>query len=590
MIGETEIGQAIERIAHSAVFASTPRLVLFLRYIVERTLSGRQEQIKEYNIATEVLGRQASFDPKTDAIVRVEAGRLRNKLAQHYLGPGANDPIRIEIPLGGYVPSFQARPAPAEVLQTDPAIAAPAPATPMSKPRMVVIACAVLACAVAGLVFLRTDRAPAYVFTFSVFCREPGNSASEQIAGRLRQSLAALPGFAVAPRGSSDIGGEPVKGVLESSRIEDAGQVKLLLSLHSQDGKRQLCAQAYEAAAGQTRDFDGLAAELAARTLHANFLHARPRDSSSAEAVKLFAEAKDEWLTLRPNSVLRSIELYRKAIQRDPAFAKAYAGLAESELYASNLWPDLRAEHIPLAREAAAKAVSLDSALAEAHAVLANIDFWEDWRFEEGEREILKTLLLSPGKSPYSHWYGMIAALRGHDESLLEELRFGELASPQSAEIQCEFGFAFVRLGKLGEAETRLRRCRALGPALAEAGRLEAVLMDARGEFDQAVRLFESCVSPANLCFGQRGYALARAGRKAEALKIASVLSERGGNAGAALVHCGLGDQDAAIEDLKRSAGKHEHDLPFLLGDPRLRAIRSDARYGDVIRSMVSSP
>ena len=586
MIAETEIGQAIERIAGSAVFASTPRLVLFLRYIVERTLAGRQEQIKEYNIATLVLGRSPSFDPKTDAIVRVEAGRLRNKLAQYYLGPGASDSIRIEVPLGGYVPSFQARPAPAEVFQTDPATAAPAPATPISRPRMVVIACAVLACAVGGLVFLRTDRAPAYVFTFSVFCREPGDSASEQIAGRLRQSLAALPGFAVAPRGSSAVGGEPVKGVLESSRIEDAGQVKLVLSLNSPDRTRQLWAQAYQATPGQTGDFDALAATLASRTLHANLLHARPRDSSNTEAVKLFAEAKDEWMTLRPPSVLRSIKLYREAIRHDPAFAKAYAGLAESELYASNIWPERRTDHVRLAREAAAKAVSLDGALPEAHAVLANLDFWEDWRFEEGEREILKTLLLSPGASPYSHWHGMIAALRGHDEALLEELRFGELANPQSADIQCEFGFAFVRLGKLGEAENRLRRCRDRGPALAEASRLEAVLMDARGEFDQAARLFETCVSPAYQCFGQRGYALARAGRKAEALKIASLLSERGSNAGAALVHCGLGDQDAAIEDLKRSAGKHEHDLPYWLGDPRLRRIRSDARYGEVIRSM----
>ncbi len=78
----------------------------FLGFIVDETLEGRQERLKEYTIALEVFGRDETFDPTTNALVRVEAGRLRRTLKQYYLTSGRKDPIAIEIPRGGYVPTF----------------------------------------------------------------------------------------------------------------------------------------------------------------------------------------------------------------------------------------------------------------------------------------------------------------------------------------------------------------------------------------------------------------------------------------------------------------------------------------------------
>ena len=80
-----------------------------MRYIVERQLAGDDAALRETAIGLEVYGRPASYDPKTDPIVRVEASRLRSRLREYYESEGANDPIRIDMPKGSYVPSFERR-------------------------------------------------------------------------------------------------------------------------------------------------------------------------------------------------------------------------------------------------------------------------------------------------------------------------------------------------------------------------------------------------------------------------------------------------------------------------------------------------
>src|SRR6266853_3884826 len=94
----------LERALESSPFATADRLRRFLRYIVEKSLSGQPEALREYSIGLEVYGRKPDFDPRVDAIVRVEASRLRSKLREYYDAAGRRDPIRIELPKGTYVP------------------------------------------------------------------------------------------------------------------------------------------------------------------------------------------------------------------------------------------------------------------------------------------------------------------------------------------------------------------------------------------------------------------------------------------------------------------------------------------------------
>ncbi len=101
------IRHQLNRILDSPGFKGSPNQREFLSFVVNETLAGRASQIKGYTIAVTVYGRKDEFDPQADPVVRLEAGRLRRALDNYYLEAGKNDPVRIEIPKGGYVPAFQ---------------------------------------------------------------------------------------------------------------------------------------------------------------------------------------------------------------------------------------------------------------------------------------------------------------------------------------------------------------------------------------------------------------------------------------------------------------------------------------------------
>ena len=105
-ISGRKIEDELARVLGSVHFAASERNRNFLRYVVEETLAGRSSRIKAYSIATSVFGRDERFDPQHDAIVRIEANRLRRALEHYYLTGGRDDPLRIEIPRGSYVPAF----------------------------------------------------------------------------------------------------------------------------------------------------------------------------------------------------------------------------------------------------------------------------------------------------------------------------------------------------------------------------------------------------------------------------------------------------------------------------------------------------
>ena len=100
------IRSQLDRILQSSQFRGSDKQRAFLRFVVNEALADRASQLKGYTIAVAVYGRKEGFDPQVDPIVRVEAGRLRRALEHYYLTAGKNDPVRIEIPKGGYVPTF----------------------------------------------------------------------------------------------------------------------------------------------------------------------------------------------------------------------------------------------------------------------------------------------------------------------------------------------------------------------------------------------------------------------------------------------------------------------------------------------------
>src|ERR1700755_3607640 len=96
----------LDRVLASPGFAHNERLSRFLRFVVERHLEGRADEIKESVLGVEVFNRRSDFDPKQDLVVRTEAARLRSRLGEYYADPGRSSTLRIEVPKGGYTAVF----------------------------------------------------------------------------------------------------------------------------------------------------------------------------------------------------------------------------------------------------------------------------------------------------------------------------------------------------------------------------------------------------------------------------------------------------------------------------------------------------
>lgn len=113
--------EAVQRVLASDLFHGANRLRMLLGRLVDRTLAGDLEGLKEYRLGVEVFERGQAFDPSTDSVVRTQATLLRKRLAQYYAGPGRSDPVWIELPRGGYACRFVPAPAPARPAKKKPA-------------------------------------------------------------------------------------------------------------------------------------------------------------------------------------------------------------------------------------------------------------------------------------------------------------------------------------------------------------------------------------------------------------------------------------------------------------------------------------
>jgi TolB-like protein len=214
-VDSSAIREQLDRILGSELFAAAGRHSRLLRYVVERTLAGEGEQLKEYVLGTEVFDRASSYDPRTDSIVRVEARRLRSRLEDYYRGAGSKDPVLIAIPRGSYVPQFAHRDASATGHDSSSVGASPVRTRnwPMLTPTAIVAMLGgVVVAALAAAILLNGSRQPAgassgpgiAVLPFEHFStREQDALLVAQIADAVTTELAKLGTVSVASRTSS---------------------------------------------------------------------------------------------------------------------------------------------------------------------------------------------------------------------------------------------------------------------------------------------------------------------------------------------------------------------------------------------------
>jgi TolB-like protein len=287
--GSDEVRAQLGRVLAAGPLANAGRLSRLLSYVVERTLAGEGEQLKEYVLGTEVFDRSPQYDPRIDSIVRVEARRLRAKLEEYYQGPGADDAVIIDIPRGSYVPVFRARgSAPTAEATTPPISEAPPITSTKSTPAIrFMLGGAFLAGAVAMMVFAglqsredaggaaRASSIPSIaVLPFQHYSSEASDAQlAARVTDALTTELARLGTVAVASRTSAArYTGDmrdvktiartlAVDFIVEASAVTDAGGLHAEARLVDGVLDRKVWVGTYDAPQG---DVSNLAKQMAA--------------------------------------------------------------------------------------------------------------------------------------------------------------------------------------------------------------------------------------------------------------------------------------------------------------------------------------
>src|SRR4051812_23284077 len=264
----------------------------FLRFVVEQTLAGRGEEMKESLVGIDVFDRAADYDPRIDPIVRVEARRLRKKLQQYYAGTGASDAVHIELPKGTYVPLFHfadERTAP--------------PQEPAAKPRILVLPLANL-----------DDSGETNYF-------------SDGLTQELIHALTRLPGLQVVAwntaarlRGMS--GAEPIRQVeatamLEGSVRRAGGRVRISVQLVDAASSLYLWSGAYERALDDLFAIQREIARSIATALRVQLTTRETAKRYKADAYDLYLRGRYEWFRRTPEALRHSIGLFEGAIRAD---------------------------------------------------------------------------------------------------------------------------------------------------------------------------------------------------------------------------------------------------------------------------------
>ena len=315
--------------------------------------------------------------------------------------------------------------------------------------------------------------------------------------------------------------------------------------------------------------------------------------TDNKEAYQDYVKGRYYWNKKTAEEIKKSIYYFQSAIDKDPMYALAYAGLSDA-YHSQHIYDQEHAlQAIPRARAAALKAIEIDDTLAAAHASLAPLKWIYDWDFAGGEAEFKRAIELDPNYSTAHHWFGLCLSNAGrHDEAITEIKRAAEL-DPLSPMISTDVGLVLSYAGKYDEAIKQFRETLELNPDFFEARHLLGQTFIFKGMYTEALseyqRMFDSGFSVFAVT-GEMGYAYAKIGKSEEALKILRELTDQENSdegvlaAERALVYTGLGNKDEAFKLLNKLAERHDNWLRLLNTYPLLDDLHSDPRFAQLVR------
>jgi TolB-like protein/Tfp pilus assembly protein PilF len=429
---------------------------------------------------------------------------------------------------------------------------------------------------------------------------------SDGLAESLIYRLSQLPGLKVSPTNSvlrykgsqSDVAAIAkeleVDAVMSGRLVQRGDDLTISVELTDARTRKLIWAEQY---ARKMSDLLATQREIAATVtqklqlkLSGNETGLTKQYTNDNEAYQLYLKGRFYWNKRTPESLKTAIEQFKAASEKDPNFALAYVGLADSYLVGLYSTRGKEKEAIPMAKGYAARALDIDPSLAEAHATmgLASTLLW-DWA--EAERHFIRAIELNPNYPSARHWYSRLLRPLGRFDEALEQIKQAQKSDELSAVISNNVAECLFEKGDIPGAMEESRRgieitpmwvqYRTLAYCYLRLGQKEEALVNAKktAEFLNG--------SPVTLKV--LGYVHAAIGNRSEALAIAKELEGKFANGGAdgrdvAIVYAGLGDNDKVFAWLEKDFQSRNSSLNELRSEVPFMPLRSDARFKDLLK------
>ncbi|MFQ5777839.1 MAG: protein kinase [Terriglobia bacterium] len=388
-----------------------------------------------------------------------------------------------------------------------------------------------------------------------------------------------------------------LEGSVRLSRAESRGRKESRLRITAQliqvRDQTHLWAESYERNLADVFAIQSGVAERIARSLAMELLPAAQArlaraPTSNAEAHQAYLKGRYFWNKRTGDGFKKAMEQFQRAIELDPGYALAHAGVADTYILLGNYGVLPHNEAKPKAKAAARKALELDETLAEAHTSLAGVMGEYEWDWLGAEREFRRALELNPNYATARQWHAAHLAMMGRPEEGILEIKKAQELDPLSLRINVDVARAYYFARQYDQAIEQCQKALELDPSFTSARYQLGLSYVEKGLYEEAIAELEKAAGGGLSMW--LGYTYAVAGKRQEALAMLDRWKElwkkRGMGASAvALIYVGLGEKDQAFPWLEKAL-EQRSGMTTLKSYPYWAPLRSDPRFQDLLRRM----
>ncbi|MDP9194539.1 MAG: protein kinase [Acidobacteriota bacterium] len=319
----------------------------------------------------------------------------------------------------------------------------------------------------------------------------------------------------------------------------------------------------------------------------------RQRTTENSEAYQLYLKGRYHWNKRTEDGLRRGVQFFREAIESDPSFAMAYAGMADCFITMATNIPLPPRETMPKAKAAAMRAIELDDGLAEAWASLGAVRWWFDWDWEGAEEAYRRAIALNPNYATAHDGYAMLLSARGRFDEAIEQISKAADLDPLSLIIAVHAGWPFYFARDFESAIRRFRKALELDENFIPAHGWLGMALGQQRRYGEALDAFARALEvdriPILTTMLAHTHAIAGDRDAAVNLLLDLVTTARTRYISPydiAVIHAGLGETAEAITHLQAAHDDRSPWMVFLPVDPRLDALRSEPAFGEIVAAL----